>query len=230
MKKTLKTLLVCTAAILITSCGPEADGQKRNIESTSSENGFDFSFDLTSSDSKKLVDPINNVPCVESNMKSNEHDESSGLLSCDDLFEEYSPKVLVKVTLKTKYKNKWNKKEKTVALGYEGAVVFKNIKRGSQGLKISLSLVDIIHGTPEVCGLPGALPGGSAGASGSAARISHKPECDYPLPFPREVEPNTGFSVHEDLDFTFKDTDDSKNPGIPGAVGDGVRNIKAKAN
>ena len=226
MKKILKTLLVCTAISLITSCGHETDAGKRNMKSTSSEEGFDFSFDLTSSDSKKLVDPINNLPCVESNMKSNEHDESSGLLSCDDLFEEYSPKVLVKVTLKTKYKNKWNKKEKTVALGYEGTVVFKNIKKGSQGLKISLSLVDIIHGTPEVCDTPGALPG----APRSAAQISHKPECDYPLPFPRGVEPNTGFSVHEDPDFTFIDTDDSKNPSIPGIIGDDVRNIKAKAN
>lgn len=224
MKHILRTLLVCTAVTLITSCGNDIDVEKRNAERLATDEGFDFAFDLTSSDSKKLVESSSSTPCIEPTHRAEKEEEATEMLYCDDLYEEFQPKVLVKVTLKTKYKNKWHKREKIVELGYEGTVVFKKIRKGSQGLKVSLSLVDIIHGLPDYCE--------TSGVSAGSEPKSSSDVCDLPVPMPAESGTivDCYFRLIDDEGFKFDDSDLDREPGIPGLSDGNVRNIKAKAN
>ena len=110
MKHLLKTAILVTFTSFITSCGTDLSTEDRNMKSKAVDETFEFSFDLTSDDSAKLVEEKKETSCVEPAGVSRDAEHPIEKIDCEDLFDINEPKVLIKVTLQTKFKNKWTKK------------------------------------------------------------------------------------------------------------------------
>ena len=230
----LRITVLSVACGMFIGCGADKGNNERTLRSVESAEGFDFSFDLTSDDSKRLVSEHKSIECIVP-MDGSSKDSAVPSDLCDD-FLEFRPKVLIEVTLHTKYDKKWTKRSKKVELGYEGTVVFKKIKKGSKGIRVSLRLLDIIEDHPEPC----------SGLYGEVEFNRHEsycepPECDAPIPMAEssstgnkiafegcDVMPvgDEGFTVIDLPEFGF-DTP-SGEAKIPGLVDGDVRNISAK--